>query len=334
MMRGLLVLSLLGGLMTSGCREESSPAKDMTQIGDGSTSSDDGGTSSGDGSVVTPSTIALMRAAGPGTYQLDGIVGYARTPSNASPKLLAQDAAGGDLSAILMNCSSTSQAHPCTEGDKIKALDFPRIVNVKGLYLKTSAAKGMSEIFYIESLTDVGPATEPTRATVPLATIQRSAWALTPTMTNPARLKAFQRVSIDLGGGTLNFYDMSPPECTTDSTSCNSFPYQTCFGMHVGEAGSNVCTNKTDQPASTGTVDAEILIGTDFYSGFKVSADCRCAGGHSNKMPSPTSTLTSLQGVLFMDVADDASTPFFYVAPETGTGAGTDCPLSNTVDAP
>lgn len=266
----------------------------------------------------TASSIAAMRQqTHTGCYEFDNVVSLATTPSTKSPVVYVQDAAGGDFSALPVRCSSTSTSHPCSIAAMVATIADGHSLTIKGTYIKTAATT--FEEFFIDSLTDNGPATAPAPATATLADISRGSTA--------ANLR-FQRVTVTLAT-PLVMYDWTPSELTnTTATAC---AYQYGFGMiPMGTATAGMaCANGTAQPAGIATPNAaEVLIGTDFFKGFTVSSDCRCAKGFMDTEPSATSKLSgTIGGILVFDVPFQSTVGYSYLAPK----ALTDAPISNTV---
>jgi hypothetical protein len=302
---------------------------------DGPTSNPDGPTSNPDGAThvgctsYTTSSIAMMRQGKSGCYELDNVVTIAANPVSSKAThvtIYVQDSAGGDFSAVPVFCSSTSTTHPCatafTSASTIaKAATpssttaaTPHSVTIKGTYIKSSSSK--YEEFYIDTITDNGTGTPPQAATAALSDIVRSAqkpnlWfqKVTATLTNP-----------------LKMYDWSPVEFeyTPPPTAC---PYWFGFGMidsTSSSMGGAACTDGNTQPMTlTAAPDPnEVLIGTDFYYGFAVSADCRCVADFKDKAPTAASQVTgSISGILVFDVPYMATTGYQYLAPTSNTDA-------------
>ena len=272
--------------------------------------------------TYTATTIAAMRQQpATGCYEFDNVVTIGVTPSTHSPSLFVQDAAGGDFSAIKTRCSSTSTAHPCTVAATVAALPNGHSVTVKGTYIKTAATT--FEEFFIDSITDNGSATAPAAATATLAQVARSSTS--------ANLR-FQRVTVTIGNAdTLNMYDWTPSEfASSTATAC---PFQFGFGMIPksvsGVTDGAACTNNTTQPTGQAAPNAaEILIGTDFFTGFSLSSDCRCAGHFSDMEPASTSTLSgTLSGLLEFEVPFGTSNGYYYIAPQQAADAA----ITNTI---
>ncbi len=315
------LVSLLFLVATAGCR-----GNDASTTTDGSTQQHDAPVTTGDGgsgcASYTVSTIAAMRQqTHTGCYELDNVVTIGTSPSTKSPQLYVQDAGGGDFSALKTKCSSTSTAHPCSIATMVAAITDGRNVTVKGTYIKTASTT--FEEFFIDSVTDNGAGTAPAPAVATLAQIERSSTA--------ANLR-FQHVTVTVGApDMLQMYDWTPTEfANTSATAC---PYQFGFGMLpksvTGTTPGAACASGTAQPTGIASPNpAEVLIGTDFYKGFTVSSDCRCAKTFMDMEPAMTSTLVgSIGGLLVFDVPFGASTGYYYLAPTSAT----DAPITHTV---
>jgi hypothetical protein len=276
------------------------------------------------------SSIAGMRQGSPGDYQLTNVVQLGRTPSKASPRIFVQDAGGGDFSAMMVKCSSTSMTHPCSAATLAAAVAIAdgHSVTIQGTYIRSSSTK--FEEFFIDTITDNGAGTAPAPSTVALTDIQRG---------GTSAKYYFQKVTTTLTTPWI-MYDWTPTEFVyTGATKC---PYQFGWGMvPMGTAGvtpgMSCGTSGSTQPASpTGTPpSSEILIGTDFYSGFTVSSDCRCAkmftdtvpNGPPNAAAASTMPAGAVSGLLVFDVPYMGTTGYTYIAPQTNT----DAPITNTV---
>jgi hypothetical protein len=270
--------------------------------------------------TFTKTTIAAMRAGKSGCYELDTVVSIGTTPSTKSPTLYVQDAAGGDLSAIVAKCSSTSTAHPCTVASSVAAIADGRSVTITGDYVK-SKTSGIED-FYVTSITDLAAATAPAPGLATLAEVARGA--------KTTRLW-YQKVSVTLAAPeTLKMYDWTPAELAyAGATKC---PYQFGFGMlpsAVTATAGMACSGTTSQPAGVSMPDAaEILVGTDFYKTFLVTSDCRCNATFKVKTPTATSAVTgTFSGILNFDVPSGATTGYQFVMPK----ADADFPISGTM---
>jgi hypothetical protein len=314
----LSIFAISGALAFAGCRDSGSlqPA-DLAGTGGADMATGGGGDMP---ATYTTATVKAMRQGAPGSYELDNVVAIALTPSSTSPHLYVQDADGGDFSAIKANCSSSSTSHPCSVASTVHTVAIGHSVTIKGLYIKAKASEGGAENFYIDSITDNGAGTAPAPAMVALTDISRNAMT---------KAKWFQKVTVTTPG-TLVVYDLSPTELVfANATKCS---YQLGFGLApMGTAGAATtlsCPNATSQPAASTAPDpAEILIGTDFYTGFNVSSDCRCAAMYMDKEVTATSTATALSGILVFDTVY-GSMPvkaYQYIAPTSTT----DLTLSN-----
>jgi hypothetical protein len=271
------------------------------------------------GTYTTSSIAAMRQGTVSGCFEMDNVVSIALTPSTKSPKLYVQDAGGGMFSAMITSCSSTSTTHPCTIATQVAATPLGHSVTVQGTYIKSKTSG--YEAFYIDTITDNGAGTAPAVATATLTDISRGG-------TNHGL--AFQKVTATISGADpLVMYDWTPTEFVyTGATKC---PYQFGFGMipkSANQTATMACTNATSQPAGQTTPNsAEILIGTDFYNGFTVSSDCRCAAMFTDKEPTGTSQLKgSITGMLVFSVPFGATAGYFYIAPTSATDAA----ISNT----
>jgi len=303
-------------ILVVGCR-----SNDPTTI-DGHATIDSPASGSGDGgsgcASYTDTSIASMRmGTATGCYKLTNVVTLGVTPSAKTPVLYVQDAAGGDFSALATKCSSGSTAHPCTIAAMVKVIPDGHSVTVTGTYIKTAATT--FEEFFIDNVVDNGAGTPPQAATATLAQIERGG-----TATN----LRFQHITITIGAADmLQMYDWTPGEFTNAAaTAC---PYQFGFGMlpksvtGQGTTATAACSSGTAQPAGQVSPNAhEVLIGTDFYKGFTVSSDCRCAKTFTDMEPSATSTLSgTVTALLAFDVPFGASAGYYYLAPKIGTDA-------------
>jgi len=279
--------------------------------GGGGTGGSGGG---GGGPTYQVATVAQMRAGAPGSYEIDNVVAIARTPSASSPRLFVQDPAGGDFSAMMATCSSTSTSHPCSVAPVVAGVQEGNVVSLKGSYLKSSAGL---ESFYIDSVTVGGTRALPAPASVALADVQRSA--------NRARLW-FQHVQVNLGSGTLKMYDFSPADQKyVGSPGCPQF-----FGWGMVPSTSSdvvggACSGTTQPPSPVGSgapPSDEIVVGTDFYTTFGYSADCACAAQEQETLLTASSTLGgTVGGMLICDVPFGATTVYQYLAPKSAADA-------------
>jgi hypothetical protein len=305
-------------LLLVGCRSDDS----STPI-DSHGTIDGNGSGSGSGSgcaSYTDTSIASMRmGTATGCYKLTNVVTLGVTPSTSTPQLFVQDAAGGDFSALETKCSSGSTTHPCTIAAMVKLIPDGHSVTVTGTYIKTAATT--FEEFFIDNVVDNGAGTPPPAATATLADLERGG-----TATN----LRFQRITITIAAADmLQMYDWTPAEFTNSTaTAC---PYQFGFGMMpksvTGQTATPACTSGTAQPAGQVSPNAhEVLIGTDFFKGFTVSSDCRCAKTFTDMEPTATSTLSgTVGGLLGFDVPFGATLGYYYLDPKTAT----DAPITN-----
>jgi hypothetical protein len=294
-----------------------------------------GGTGGGDMAMTaknyTTATIAAMRMGAPGDYELDDVIAIARTPSSKSPKLFIQDAGGGDYSAVLASCSSSSTSHPCTVVTTVTSLTIGDKVTVKGTYIKSKLASGGSEIFYIDSISDNGAGTAPPIPALVQTDIQRAA----DTTAMKWNASFYQKVKVTPGEDIV-MYDWTPSDLKYSGTwpGCTTAPFVFGFGMIATSAGATAtaaCTVKTAPAPSQATSDPkEILIGTDFYKDFAVSSDCQCAKTPTT-VPSATTKWPSgmaMTGILNYDVPFGGTVGYKFFSP---TEAGV---LTNLVAPP
>jgi len=328
--RNVSIFAFACVMTVAGCRDNGplTPA-DLSMAGGGG-----GGTGGGDmamaGKNYMVSTIAAMRMGAPGDYELDDVVAIAVTPSGSH--LVAQDAAGGDFSAIKTNCSSTSTSHPCTVGSTVKTVAVGHKVTLKGTFIKAKESSGGTEDFYIDSITDNGAGTLPQVATVMPADVEQSSVATATTAPPTNKKYWFQHVTV-MSPPTLAMYDLSPTvfKYTGGTGGC---PAQ--FGWGLAPSGTSgagttlscdasCSTNPPGaacmQPTGVALNAAEILIGTDFYSGFTKSSDCKCYAKYSDTAVTSTSTTTKLGGILMYDTVYMSSPvqSYIYLAPLDNT---------------
>jgi hypothetical protein len=337
MSRTFTSLLLASAFVVIGCRNSAGPYIPPIDLGPtgggGNGGSGGGGGSGGSGGgggasggdmakSYVQSSIQQMRMQGQyGAFELDNVVVVGATPTGK--KAFVQDSVGGDFSAIELDCSSTSATHMCTLQSTVKTAAVGDSVTLKGTYVKAAAKNGGYEAFYIDSITDNGPAaTKPPVGTITLAEAIKTASAMT-------AAKWFQKVNVTLTDDLVMF-DYTPTEFVyTGATKC---PYQFGWGM-VPKTGAPALTSAqvcgstcattactTAATAQTATNANEVLIGTDFYVGFTMSSDCRCLSSFKNTAPDSTKSIAktaTLSGVLVFDVPSGATTGYQYLAPVT-----------------
>jgi hypothetical protein len=319
-----VVIAMACSLGVVGCRDNGTltPA-DLSMAGGGG-----GGTGGGADMATTAknymvATIAAMRQGAPGDYELDDVIAIGLTPSTTSPHLFVQDAAGGDFSAMRTNCSSSSTSHPCTVASTVHTVTLGHKVTIKGTFIKAGAANGAAENFYIDSITDNGAGTAPPVTMVTLADVQKGSVANVTTMAPANKKYWFQHVTVTPAPAAHKVYDVSPAELVfSGATKCS---YQLGFGLAPsGTAGAaaSMCTDTTSQPAAATAPDAtEVLIGTDFFSTFKLSSDCRCYTMFSDTPVTSAMSTTKLGGILVYDTVFGSMPvkPYVYLAPLDNT---------------
>ena len=299
----------------AGCRDNGTlqPA-DLSGTGGGSTDmAGGGGGGGGGGGDMAPksyavSTVTAMRTAGAfGNFEIDNAVVVGVGPTGT--KMFVQDASGGDLSAIAVACPG-SGTHMCTMSSTVKTTKIGDSVTVKGTYEKGGMTTGYFETFYLDSITDNGAAAAiPPVKTLTLADIVK-------TNTMGSRANWFQKVKVTLTDALVVF-DLSPAEfaysggkngcpamfgwAMVPMTGAPATAPPACDASCNAKPAPATCT----QPAAQTTMNAnELLVGTDFYSTFKVSSDCFCYNGFGDTVVTPANKVASgatIQGVLIYD---------------------------------
>jgi hypothetical protein len=305
-------------VLLAGCRDDSPPPSqaDLSMTGDMATSGGGDGGAVGDmAKGTTPknykaSTVAAMRQAGKtGDFELDHVTAIGLTPSKASPKLVVQDATGGDFSAMLTQCS----AKKCTVQSTVSAVALGHSVTVKGTYFKTTATG--AEDFNVDTITDEGVASVTPEAPLVLTETDIKRGANVPA-------KTYRKATVT-PSEDLVMYSWSPVDLTFSGTwpGCSTAPLEFGFSMAPKSAAltaGKACTVKTSQPVAADANDAEILIGTDFYKDFKVSSDCQCSGTNKNSVPTADTVWPAtmpMTGILFFDVRSGATVGHLYFSP-------------------
>lgn len=278
--------------------------------------------------TYTVATIPVMRGGAPGSYELDNVTVIAKTSSSASPHLVVQDPAGGPSSAMYTTCSATSTSHPCAATSDNKAAAVGDKLTIKGLFIKASNTNGATETFYVDSITNNGPAggSPPAPVVVTLDDLKKG---------NGTATKAnwFQKVTVSSpAAGALKVYDFVPPELVFTGSTC---PKQVGWGMvpTATAACSGATISCPTATACTAPDASEILIGTEFYKQFSPSSDCACAktdmGTGSPELEMTTATTGSIAGILLYDSVFGSSPvkTYQYLSPTSDT----DMPLSPTM---
>jgi hypothetical protein len=279
-----------------------------------------GGDMGGNGcnGVYSKSTIAAMRQGSPACYELDNVVTIAITPTTSTSKsvtIYAQDAAGGDYSAEMFGCSSSSTSHPCPAFTTAKAILTGRSVTITGLYIKSAATKGGFEEFYIDSITDNAAGTVPTPAAVALTDIERG---------GNKTADWFQMVTTTIApADKLVMFDWTPPEFT-GTGSCPQYGFG-MLPMSATGTASAACTapvtTTSTQPAGQAAVNAaEVMVGTDFYQGFTYTTDCACSAKYTQPLPTVGQGVSGAITVLLnYDVPYMATTGYQFIDPIINT---------------
>jgi hypothetical protein len=318
-------MTLLAAVLVFACRStDNNNTADSQGSGSGSGSNMGSGSGSDACTTYTATTIAAMRQGSThfGCFEFDNVTTVAVTSSTKDPELFVQDAAGGNYSAMMGVCESTSTTHPCTTVSTVTGLADGAVVTVQGLYSHTGSST--FEEFYIANVTSDGSTATPSVATAALADIERGG-------TNMAL--RFQKVSVALGSDKLEMYDWSPAEFASGS-GAGACPgtYQDGFGMIPASAGvtpgTNECTGSATQPAGNSSPSPkEVLIGTDFYKSFPTETSC-CYG---SAQPITTSTATgTVSGMLVFDTPFGSGAGYYYLDP-TSTS---DLTISNLTAIP
>jgi len=221
-----------------------------------------------------PVSVAAMRSGfWSGCFELSNVVVIARTPSTSGPRVYVQDPKGGDLSAIMAKCSSTSlHACPAATGAQVLQLLDGAAVTLQGSYHRDMQT-GFEEL-YLDHVVDHGSLLEiPAPAVLTVAQITRAA---------RTRNKWFQVAKVNVpDGDPLVMFDLSPAELRLSGAAC---PYWSGFAMiplSAGYAPPMDCDTSTTPPTNPPTRDGHapdaVLIGRRFFDGFSYSADCACA---------------------------------------------------------
>ena len=313
-----LFLAACGGSSSTTSAADMSHAstQDLSQSSTGDMAVAQGGdmsTATGCAGVYTTSTISTMRQGASGCYELDAVV---TTAVNASAKKVVtfyvQDAAGGDYSAVRVVCSSTSTTHPCAAFSTASATAPAHSVTLKGTYIKSSAAKGGFEEFYLDDYTDSGAGTIPAPAALAQTDFERG--TTTASTGKPLAAYYFQIVTATITD-KLTMFDWSPPEYASTTGTCKQYG----FGLIPASAGATAgaaCTGTT-QPAGQATANPkEVLVATDFYNGFKFTSDCVCGPKYMDPVPTAGQGVTGAVTVLLgYDVPFGATAGYVYVDP-------------------
>jgi hypothetical protein len=279
----------------------------------------------------TQTSIATLRTpqmAGTSNVELDNVVVLAIHHSSKSPKLFVQDAAGGDFSAIVISCSTSSASHPCAMSVAMQldmAISEGHSVTIQGTYTKQSAANGAFETVYPDVVTDNGAGTLPAAKAVALTDLPFGSAA--------ANAKWWwQRVTTTIANtDTLLPYDWSPAQFVYSGGTCSAgmkgVPYQFGFAMipmsvtPTTPAGM-MCAGTTAQPTGVATPDTHaVFFGTDFYTdGWIYSSDCRCAAANGDTLLTSTMKLSgAITGLLMYDTANKVG--YQFLAPQKLTDA-------------
>jgi hypothetical protein len=188
-------------------------------------------------------------------------------------------------------------------------------VTLVGTYYK--APTGGFEVFYPDGVMDNGvAAAAPPVTTAQLADIQRAG--------NTTKYW-FQRVSVNLGTGSLKMFDFTPAEFKRSGVA--TCPIMFGWGMVPSTSSDTVgmACNATTQPVSpvtTAPPSDEVLVGTDFYRTYTYSNDCMCAATAMETLLTGANTLSgTIGGILIGDTPFGATTSYQYLAPLSNSDA-------------
>jgi hypothetical protein len=222
-----------------------------------------------------------------------------------------QDPNGGDFSAILAKCSTTSQ-HVCSPSVKAKipqladSMAAGEQISLRGYY-SYGKISGFEE-FYIEDIVDEC-ATVPRPAPIALTVADIAGAARVPG-------KWFRRATLDIAtSDPLVMYDFSPAELAVSGTAC---PHWEGFGMIPRSAGAAAppgCSGTTN-PAGQAESAQEILVGRQFFKQFLFSSDCTCAASEGLRLLTPTSSVSgTVTGYLILESLPMTTTAFQLFEP-------------------
>lgn len=275
---------------------------------DGGGAGTEGGTT-GDAGIAcvtyTPTAIAAMRNPGAsGCFELDNVVLVARTASTTTPRLYVQDPKGGDYSAIMAKCSTTS-THACAATALATALQLlnGESVTIRGYY-EHGKVTGFEELA-IESITDNGS----TLAIPPPITLNET------DIGRDARVPAkwFQKATVNVT--KLVMYDLSPAEMKL----AGPCPAWEGFGLIPASAGApaaGACAGTTNPNGIAAPASGETLIGRQFFHNFTYSTDCGCAAAHNQVLLTPASFVAgAMSGFLVLETLRGSTTGFQVFEP-------------------
>ena len=317
-----LFVTACGGGSTSTSTVDLSHAstQDLAQSSAGDMSVTPGGdmnTATGCAGVYTTSTISTMRQGASGCHELDAVVTIAvNSSAKKVVKFYVQDAAGGDYSAVRVVCSSASTTHPCAAFATASATTPAHSVTLKGTYIKSSAANGGFEEFYLDDYTDSGAGTIPAPAALAQTDFERGT-----TMAStgkPIAAYYFQIANATITD-KLTMFDWSPPEYASTSGTCKQFGFGLIPSSDGATAGA-ACTGTTQPAGQAVSNPKEVLVATDFYNGFKFTSDCVCGPKYMQPVPTSGQGVTGAVTVLLgYDVPFGSKSGYVYVAPMQNT---------------
>jgi hypothetical protein len=242
-----------------------------------------------------------------GCFELSNVVVVARTASSSAPRIYIQDPGGGPFSAMAAKCSASSKhACPATTLANVGRLLDGAAVTVRGYYSNVKAT-GFEEV-YLEEVVDTGslvPIPDPVRLSVG-------------DLSRDARVASswFQVATADVPvGDPLTMYDFSPRELQ-QGASCPVWEGFAMIPASVSAPAAVGCSGGQN-PAAVATSDPrEILIGRQFFSTFRASTDCACAGASKQHLLASGSVLSGpIRGVLVLEVHSGAQDAFQVFEP-------------------
>ncbi len=243
-----------------------------------------------------------------GCFELAHVVVVARTPSSTTPRIYAQDASGGDFSAIVGKCDATS-THPCPSATATAA---SRVLDGAVLTLRGYYHHGMQsdfEEFHLDQVADERRlATPPRPRSLRVSDIARGA---------NNRIAFYQAATVEVDAADpLVMYDLSPAEFRLQGLC----PAWTGFGLIPLSAG-------TVPPADCVIVDGgvsnpdgvaepnprEVLIGRQFFDLFSYSSDCACASASKQHLVGPAASVAGTMSGILVPALDASSQATYQV---------------------
>jgi hypothetical protein len=262
--------------------------------------------------TYAPTSIVTMRKApASGCFELAhvGLITISDSPSE--PRIYLQDANGTDFSAIQAKCAMTaSHACPAAVRDRIPTLSSTSTggaqLSVRGFY-QYGMVSGFEE-FYIEDILDeCKNLARPAPISLSLSDITRVARV-------PA--KWFQRANVVIPpDNPLVTYDFAPADLKLAQTQCPDFAGFAMVPKSAGAAAAVGCAGTTS-PAARTTDPMEVLIGRQFFAQFSYSTDCACTAGTTQKLLTPTSSVSgTVLGYLILEQDKGSTSPYQVFEP-------------------